>query len=106
MRNISKGFQKHRAARTWTAEQRERITPAFREKIRKLTEMAKARGQTLPQMALAWVLRRPEITSALIGASMVDQIEENVKALENLKFFQEELSNIDQVCAPLEGVSK
>ena len=49
---------------------------------------------------------RPEITSALIGASMVDQIEENVKALENLKFFQEELSNIDQVCAPLEGVSK
>jgi L-glyceraldehyde 3-phosphate reductase len=88
-----------RIAKTWTAEQRERITPAFREKIRKLTEMAKARNQTLPQMALAWVLRRPEIASALVGASGVDQIEENVKALENLKFSEEELSQIDQVCA-------
>lgn len=87
-----------RAAKTWTAEQRQRITPVFREKIRKLTEIAKARGQTLPQMALAWVLRRPEITSALIGASAVDQIEENVKVLENLKFAPEELSNIDKVC--------
>jgi L-glyceraldehyde 3-phosphate reductase len=88
-----------RAAKTWTAEQRQHITPALREKIRKLTEIAKARGQTLPQMALAWVLGHPEITSALIGASAVDQIEENVKVLENLKFAEEELSDIDKICA-------
>jgi L-glyceraldehyde 3-phosphate reductase len=92
--------QASRVARTWTAEQRENITPALREKIGKLTGIAGARGQTLPQMAVAWVLRRPEITTTLIGASGVDQIEENVKALENLKFSQEELSNIDKLCPP------
>ena len=60
-----------------------------------LDSMAKARGQTLAQMALAWTLRLPEITSALIGASSLDQIVENVKALDNLAFTEEELARID-----------
>jgi L-glyceraldehyde 3-phosphate reductase len=88
-----------RAARMWTAEQRDAVGPALRTKIVRLNEMAKARGQTLPQMALAWILRRPEVTSALIGASAVGQIEENVKALQNLNFSEEELRQIDQICA-------
>ena len=57
--------------------------------------MAKARGQSLAQMALAWILRLPGVTSALIGASSVAQIEENVKALDNLAFTEEELKKID-----------
>ena len=90
--------QESRAARMWTAEQRAAVDPALRSKIARLNEVAKARGQTLPQMALAWILRRPEVTSALIGASAVAQIEENVKALQNLNFADEELRQIDQIC--------
>ena len=63
----------------------------------KLNEMAKGRGQTLAQMALAFVLRLPGVTSALIGASKVEQIEENVAALENLAFSAEELRQIDEL---------
>ena len=66
--------------------------------IKKLNEIALARSQTLAQMALAWTLRDPLVTSALIGASSVEQVEENVKALENLKFSAEELSKIDEAC--------
>ena len=65
--------------------------------IRALNEIASGRGQSLAQMALAWVLRLPEMTSALIGASKVSQIEENVKALENLAFSAEELSEIERI---------
>lgn len=91
------GFpEESRGAKIWTDDQRQRITPVLLGKIKELNEIAKARGQTLPQMAIAWVLRRPEITSALIGASSVDQIEENVKALENLKFSDEEEGRIGQ----------
>ena len=67
------------------------------EKIRKLNDVAKARGQSLAQMALAWLLRFPEMTSALIGASKVSQIEENVAALSNLEFSAEELKKIDEI---------
>jgi L-glyceraldehyde 3-phosphate reductase len=91
--------EESRAARMWTAEQREAVGPDLRAKITRLNEVAKARGQTLPQMALAWILRRPEVTSVLIGASDIAQIEENVKALQNLSFAEEELSRIDQICA-------
>jgi L-glyceraldehyde 3-phosphate reductase len=91
--------EESRAARMWTAEQRAAVGPALRSKITRLNELAKARSQTLPQMALAWILRRPEVTSALIGASAVAQIEENVKALQNLNFAEEELRQIDQICA-------
>jgi L-glyceraldehyde 3-phosphate reductase len=87
-----------RAWQTWTAEQRAKITPALLERIRKLNVLAQARGQTLPQMAIAWILRRPEITTVLIGASDMNQIAENVKALENLRFAPHELEQLDAVC--------
>jgi L-glyceraldehyde 3-phosphate reductase len=66
-------------------------------KINRLNEIAKSRGQSLAQMALAWVLREDRITSALIGASKVSQIEENVAALNNLEFSKEELTKIDEI---------
>jgi L-glyceraldehyde 3-phosphate reductase len=66
------------------------------DKIRALNEIAKRRGQTLAQMALAWVLRDPRVTSALIGASSVAQLENNLGALENLDFEDEELAEIDR----------
>lgn len=64
-------------------------------RIRALTAIAEKRGQTLAQMALAWVLRNPVVTSALIGASSVAQLDENLKAMENLEFSEEELTEID-----------
>ncbi|HJT80290.1 MAG TPA: aldo/keto reductase [Chthoniobacterales bacterium] len=89
-----------RAAKIWNQEQREKITPLLREAVRKLVEIAKNRGQTLPQMAIAWILRRPEITTVLIGASSMDQIAENVRALEKLQFSPEELQQIDAITVP------
>ncbi|MGA2539652.1 MAG: aldo/keto reductase, partial [Terracidiphilus sp.] len=67
--------------------------------VRALGDLAAKRGQTLAQMALAWVLRDKRMTSALIGASRVEQIEQNVAALENLAFSKEELASIDTVLA-------
>ena len=64
--------------------------------IRALTAIADARGQSLAQLALAWVLRSPRVTSALIGASSVAQLESNVAALNNLDFTAAELSAIDE----------
>jgi L-glyceraldehyde 3-phosphate reductase len=66
------------------------------EKVRGLNELARRRGQTLAQTALAWTLRDPRVTSALIGASSVAQLEQNVQALKNLQFSTEELSEIDR----------
>ena len=88
-----------RAAKMWTDEQRAVLGRAMQGKVSKLNELAKARGQTLPQMALAWILRRPEITSVLTGASDVRHVQENVKALANLNFSTEELTAIDRICA-------
>ncbi len=68
-------------------------------KVRKLNELAKARGQTMAQMAIAWVLRHPQMTSALVGASRVSQIEDSVAALNNLEFTDEELKTIDEILA-------
>jgi L-glyceraldehyde 3-phosphate reductase len=68
--------------------------------IHALNELAVGRGQSLAQMALAWVLRDSRITSALIGASRAAQIEENVAALANLAFTAQELARIDQIAAP------
>ena len=62
-----------------------------------MNEIARARGQSLAQMALAWVLRLPEVTSALVGASRVEQVEQNVAALDNLNFSPEELRRIDDL---------
>jgi len=64
-------------------------------KTQKLNELAKKRGQSLAQMALAWVLRKPAVTSALIGASSVQQLEDNLAALNHLKFGQDELDQIE-----------
>ena len=72
------------------------ITSEAVEKIRALNELAGARGQTLAQMALAWTLRDPRVTSALAGASRVEQLEANVAALERLDFSEEELAEIDR----------
>jgi L-glyceraldehyde 3-phosphate reductase len=85
-----------RAALLWGEEQtRQRLTPQTLETVRQLNELAKARGQSLAQMALAWILRLPTVTSALIGASRVEQVEENVKCLQNLRFSDEEIARID-----------
>ncbi len=67
------------------------------DKVAKLNELALARGQTLPQMSLAWLLRDPRITSVLIGASKVEQIAENIKALDNPTFTDEQLQKIDAI---------
>jgi L-glyceraldehyde 3-phosphate reductase len=66
-------------------------------KVRRLNEIASERGQSLAQMALAWVLRGGRVTSALIGASRVSQVEENVAALNNLDFSGDELTRIEEI---------
>lgn len=73
------------------------ITDKHVEVAKALNKLAAERGQSLAQMALAWVLRNGKVTSALIGASRVSQIEENVAALANLSFTDEELATIDQI---------
>jgi L-glyceraldehyde 3-phosphate reductase len=72
------------------------LTPEALEKIRALNEIAGRRGQSLAQMAVAWVLRDERVTSALVGASSVAQLEANVAALENLDFSTDELVEIDK----------
>jgi len=72
------------------------ITEENRRHIRALNEVARDRGQSLAQMALAWVLRDPRVTTALVGASSAEQITENVGALANLRFTAEELARIDK----------
>jgi len=87
-----------RAALRWGEEQtRRRLTPERLETLRRLNGIARERGQSLAQMALAWLLRLPETTSVLIGASKVEQIVENVGALTNLAFSAEELAAIDKL---------
>lgn len=71
------------------------VTESNLEKIGQLAAIAERRGQTLAQMALAWVLRQPQVSSALIGASKISQLEENVAALANLNFTPDELAEID-----------
>ena len=66
-------------------------------KVEKLNEFAQARGQSLAQMAIAWTLRNPVVTSSLIGASSVKQLEDNLAVLNNLKFSEEELGRIEEI---------
>jgi L-glyceraldehyde 3-phosphate reductase len=72
------------------------ITQENLERVRALGEIAQRRGQTLAQLAIAWALRDPRVTSALLGASSVAQLEQNVAALENLDFEPAELEEIDR----------
>jgi L-glyceraldehyde 3-phosphate reductase len=75
----------------------EHLTEDKLNKVRKLREIAKERGQSTAQLALAWVLRNEGMTSALVGASSPAQIEDNVKAIENFSFTSEELKKIDKI---------
>lgn len=75
----------------------EDITAEVLDKVIQLNELAKERGQSLPQMALAWDVREGGVTSVLLGASRKEQIIENVKMLENQKFTADELARIDEI---------
>ncbi|MFF8731855.1 L-glyceraldehyde 3-phosphate reductase [Streptomyces sp. NPDC015171] len=72
------------------------LTDDMRDRLRALNDIAARRGQTLAQLALAWALRDERVTSLVIGASRVEQLEQNVAALENLGFSDEELAEIDK----------
>jgi L-glyceraldehyde 3-phosphate reductase len=72
------------------------ITDEARDKMRALNKIAARRGQTLAQLALAWALRDPRVTSAVVGASSVEQLEANVGALDRLDFSEDELAEIDR----------
>ncbi len=87
-----------RAARDFFLKKKD-IGEATLAKVRALNEIASQRGQTLAEMAVAWVLRDPRVTSALVGTSKVSQVDDNVAALKNLKFSAEELRKIDGVLA-------
>jgi L-glyceraldehyde 3-phosphate reductase len=77
----------------------DRVSQSRVAKVGRLNELALARGQTMAQMAIAWVLRQPVMTSALVGASRVSQIEDSVAALDNLDFAAEELQSIEHILA-------
>ena len=94
LKGIPAGARATKTERVW-------LTPedvkANLPKVQQLNELAKQRGQSLAQMAIAWVLRKPAITSALIGASSVKQLEDNLASLNNLKFSEEELDRIESI---------
>ena len=81
---------------TWIGDS---LTPEMRTRILALNEMAASRGQTLAQMALAWVLHNPAVTTVLIGASRPEQIAENVRCIEHLEFTAEEIAKIEEILA-------
>lgn len=86
-----------RAAKPWGALKESAVSEAAVKKVQSLNVIAQERGQTLAQMAIAWVLRHKGMTSALIGASKVEQIEDCVGALSNLAFSEEELTRIQGI---------
>ena len=75
------------------------LTPALLEKLKALDKLAGQRGQTLAEMALAWVLKDELVTSVIIGASSVKQLEDNLKAIGNTQFTEEELKEIEGIAA-------
>jgi L-glyceraldehyde 3-phosphate reductase len=94
LKGIPSGARASKTERVW-------LTPndveANLPKVKKLNELAQERGQSLAQMAIAWVLRKPGVTSALIGASRVKQLEDNLASLNNLNFSDEELDKIESI---------
>lgn len=70
--------------------------------VRELSDIAQTRGQSLAQMAIAWILRLPQITSVLVGASRPSQISENCKAVQNLTFSEDELTRIHQLTTSMD----
>jgi L-glyceraldehyde 3-phosphate reductase len=92
------GIPEHsRAADPTGFLRREQVTDELIGKVKKLNEIATQRGQTMAEMALAWILRDERVTSVIIGARNVNQIKDNLKALDNLSFTQEELEHIDSI---------
>lgn len=92
------GIPEHsRAARSSGFLQRSQVTPEKIEAARQLNEIAHRRGQMLAEMALAWVLRDERMTSVIVGVSSVNQLADNLKALEHLEFTSEELAEIEQI---------
>ena len=87
-----------RAARDFFLKKKD-IGEATLAKVRALNEVALQRGQTLAKMAVAWVLRDPRVTSALVGTSKVSQVNDNVSALKNPKFSADELRQVDDILA-------
>ncbi|WP_114855116.1 aldo/keto reductase [Brachybacterium sp. YJGR34] len=89
--------QASRAAGSSTSLSERQVTdPDYQKRVRALSEIAHERGQSLAQLALAWVLRNPQVTTALVGASSVRQLEQNIETLQNLAFADEELARIDE----------
>ncbi len=86
-----------RAAKPHGFLKREQITPEKLEQIHKLHELAQCRGQSLAQMALAWVLRDPRVTTVLIGASSVAQLNQNIASLDMRSFNSDELEKIEEI---------
>jgi len=85
-----------RAALSWGEEQtRRRITPERLRDVGGLNEIARERGQSLAQLAIAWILRLPAVTSALVGVSLGEQREDNVRALAGPPLSPEQLGRID-----------
>lgn len=96
------GIPEHsRAARSSGFFQRSQVTPNKIEAARELNAIARRRGQTLAEMALAWVLRDERMTSVIVGASSVKQLDDNLHALDHLAFAAEELVEIEEVLGRL-----
>jgi len=94
LKGIPSGARASKTERVW-------LTPddvkANLPKVQQLNELAQQRGQSLAQMAVAWTLRKPAVTSSLVGASSVKQLEDNLASLNNLKFSNEELDRIESI---------
>jgi Predicted oxidoreductases (related to aryl-alcohol dehydrogenases) len=88
-----------RAAKSTGYLQRDQVTNEVICKVKQLNEVASKRGQTLAEMALAWLLKDPRVTSVLIGASSVTQLMDNLKSRDNINFSQEEIETIDNILA-------
>jgi len=86
-----------RAANKTGFLQESQITSIIIDRVKELKIIANSRGQSLAQLALSWILRRPEVTSVLIGASRLSQIDDNIQALEKTNFTTEELDQIDSL---------
>jgi L-glyceraldehyde 3-phosphate reductase len=77
--------------------QKDTLTPEVQERLNKLNAIATGRSQSLAQMAIAWLLKNTRVTSVLIGASSVDQLSNNLDALNNTQFTDEELNVIENI---------
>ena len=91
-----------RMSRSGSSLSEKTLTPALLEALRGLNALAQQRGQSLAQMSLSWLLADPRVTSVLVGASSVAQLKENLGALENIHFTEEELAAIERLSLPIQ----